>query len=121
MFVVCLWSLQSQQVAANEELGAIRDELAEFEAAVAKAQQALELESEKVSKLQAAVQGAKANEKEVKTEASGVLKEGKAAKGQLEKAEAAVERAVSVGGGAGRGWAGSCRGVGRGGQGGGQG
>jgi chromosome segregation ATPase len=87
--------LQSQQLEANEELEAIRAELAEFEAAVTKAQQALELESEKVSKLQAAAQGAKANEKEVKTEVAGVLKEGKAAKGQLEKAEAAFERAVS--------------------------
>lgn len=83
----------------QEQLAAIeaeaRKELQSAQAQLEEANEALAVSADKVAQLTDALKEAKANEKEVRSEVAGVLREGAQAKRALEAAEAAAEKAVS--------------------------
>lgn len=72
-----------------------RKELEAAQAQLAEANEVLAVSADKVAQLSDALKEAKANEKEVRGEASGILREGAQAQKALEAAEAAAEKAVS--------------------------
>lgn len=71
-----------------------RKELESAQAALAEANEELALSADKVAQLTDALKEAKANEKEVRGEVAGILREGAQAKKELDAAEASAEKAV---------------------------
>lgn len=84
---------QEQLVVVEAEA---RKELESAKAGLSAADEELAIAADKAAQLSDALKEAKANEREVRGEVSGILKEGAQAKRALEAAEAAAAKAVSV-------------------------